>query len=448
MRKNKAIFIIIFLIVVVIICQLFLKQSTYVPDKLFTTKELRQDFLKTRKILENNNPTLYYFHSEEILDRYFDDIAASIDTPMFVKDFFILLNRVVTKANCGHTYLELPEGYWEKANKIYKHIPLKFYFQDGRAFVLEKYNENLAIPLGAEVLSVNDLAMSEIINNFLEMTSSDGLNQTYKYAKMNRKSYGLFPGYPDFPGSYKVVYTAKKDSIEKEVVVEALTHQQIFESKIGQMPTDWEYVPYKLNIIDSLNTAILTVENFVDYRTKEFEKYLADRFESIYENKIQNLIIDVRNNDGGDPSNATAVLSYIADEPYIYFPPHVLGYWSLKKTIEPHPFNFKGNVYVLMDGGCFSTTGHFLSMVKHHRWATLIGEESGGSYICNGCVENFTLPNTKIILHCARCVYRTNVHGFTRERGILPDIELKPEIEDLIKNKDTLMEFVLKIVKR
>jgi len=86
-------------------------------------------------------------------------------------------------------------------------------------------------------------------------------------------------------------------------------------------------------------------------------------------------------------------------------------------------------------------------MTKYHKWGILVGEESGGSYICNGCVENYTLPNTKIILNCTRCVYRTNVHGFTREHGIMPDIEIKPKIEDLIQKRDTVMEFVLEIVK-
>jgi hypothetical protein len=101
-----------------------------------------------------------------------------------------------------------------------------------------------------------------------------------------------------------------------------------------------------------------------------------------------------------------------------------------------------------MDGGCFSTTGHFLSMIKYHQWGMLIGEESGGSYVCNGCIENYTLPNTKIILNCARCVYQANFHGFSRERGIMPDIEIRPKIEDLIENRDTVMRFVLKLVKR
>ena len=448
MKKKWLPFSAILLVIIFLISQHLSKDSTYDLEKQFTVKQLQQDFLKARNILENNHPALYYFHGKETLDRYFDNVYASIDSSIPVKDFYILLSRVATKANCGHTYLDLPKGYWKNANKIHKYFPFKLYFQDAKAYLFKNYSHDASIPLGAEILSINDKPISQIIKNLLETISSDGLNQTYKYAKMNREYYGLFPGYAQFPDSYHISYIGRKDSVAKEIVIEALTHQEIIEARKSQFPKNWEYKPFEFKLIDSLSTAILTVRDFIGYSNKDLQNFLAGGFESVHQNEIQNLIIDVRNNDGGDPSNATAILSYLTDTPYIYFPAHVLGYWSLKKPIEPHPLNYKGKTYVLIDGGCFSTTGHFLSLIKHHQWATLIGEESGGSYICYGCIENYTLPNTKIILNCARCVYRANVHGFSRERGIMPDIEIMPMIEDLIENRDTVMEFALKIVRR
>jgi len=448
MKKKWLLFSVILIVIVFLIFQQLLKDSSNHLDKQFTVEQLQQDFNKARKILENNHPALYYFHGKETLDRYFDNVYSSIDSSMSVKDFYILLSRIATKVNCGHTYLDFPKGYWQSADKIHKYLPIKLFFQDGSAYVFKNYSPDASIPLGAEILSINDKPTSQIITNFLETISSDGLNQTYKYAKMNRKYYGIFPGYAEFPDTYHIKYVDRTDSVAKEIVIEALTHQEIIEARKSQFPENWEYRPFEFKFIDSLRTAILTVRDFVGYSNKDFQDFLASGFESIHQRGCQNLIIDVRNNDGGDPSNATAILSYLTDTPYIYFPPHVLGYWSLKKPIEPHPLSFKGKIYVLIDGGCFSTTGHFLSMIKYHQWATIIGEESGGSYICYGCIENYTLPITKIILNCARCVYRANVHGFSRERGIMPDIEIKANIEDLIENRDTVMEFVLGIVRR
>jgi len=448
MKKKWLLFYVIFVVIVILISRQLLKDNSYDPEKQFTVKRLQQDFLKARKILENNHPALYYFHGKETLDRYFENVYASIDSSMSVKDFYILLSQVTIKANCGHTYLDFPTGYWKNANKIYKYLPVKLYFQNGKAYLFKNYSQDAAIPQGSEILSINDIPTSQIITNFLETVSSDGLNQSYKYTKMNRIHYGLFPGYAEFPDTYHIRYVASKDSVTKEIVIAALTHEEINEARKQQFPKKWEYRPFEFRHIDSLSTAILAVRDFAGYSNKDFQDFLARGFESVHQQGIQYLIIDVRNNDGGDPANATAILSYLTDTPYIYFPPHVLGYWSLKKPIEPNLLNFKGKTFVLMDGGCFSTTGHFLSMIKYHQWATLIGEESGGSYICYGCVENYTLPNTKLILNCARCVYRANVHGFNRERGIRPDIEVKPKIEDLIENRDTVMEFALKYVRR
>jgi hypothetical protein len=57
------------------------------------------------------------------------------------------------------------------------------------------------------------------------------------------------------------------------------------------------------------------------------------------------------------------------------------GYPELR-LIKPARNKFSGTMYVLIDGGCFSTTGHLCSLLRYHGIGTFIGEETAGSFAC------------------------------------------------------------------
>ena len=130
----------------------------------------------------------------------------------------------------------------------------------------------------------------------------------------------------------------------------------------------------------------------------------------------------------------------------MYFEQWVPGYASLKKPLKPKEPQFRGKLYVLIDGECFSTTGHLLSLIKYHKLGVLVGEESGGSFYCYGCQTDITLPKTKIIFSYSQCTFQTKVTGFSTSTGIQPEIKIKSSIEDVISGKDAVMEYVLKLI--
>ena len=40
------------------------------------------------------------------------------------------------------------------------------------------------------------------------------------------------------------------------------------------------------------------------------------------------------------------------------------------------------------------------------------------------------------------------VEGLSREKGIIPDFKVKPQIDDIIKGKDTVKEFAIKLIEK
>src|SRR5215210_7293731 len=75
---------------------------------------------------------------------------------------------------------------------------------------------------------------------------------------------------------------------------------------------------------------------------------------------------------------------------------------------------FTGKVFILINGGSFSTTSEFLSQAHFHKRATFIGEESAGGYYGNssGFMPVVTLPNTKLAVRVPLMTYYMAVSGY------------------------------------
>ena len=90
-------------------------------------------------------------------------------------------------------------------------------------------------------------------------------------------------------------------------------------------------------------------------------------------------------------------------------------------------------------------SNNFINPVK------FIGEEIGGAYYGNnsGDFINLTLPNTRIRIRIPirSCMLAVSNYPFT-ERGVVPDFELKPEIEDILQGIDKDLDFAIDLIKK
>ena len=204
-------------------------------------------------------------------------------------------------------------------------------------------------------------------------------------------------------------------------------------------------VPEVLNVrwIPERNAAVLSIRTFDLATWGDVAGRLADVFATLEQQRPDMLIIDVRGNGGGAPETAAPLIQYLAREPFVYFARAVPVYAALMRLLMPQPNAFRNRVYVLADGGCFSTTGHFLSLIRYHRFAEIVGEESGASFSCNDGHITATLPATGVVVTVARYTFETAVTGLPRGRGISPDYEVLPTAENILEERDAVLEFTL-----
>lgn len=227
----------------------------------------------------------------------------------------------------------------------------------------------------------------------------------------------------------------------------------------------WEYPPnFNRNIVDRtylkkdymitgplLNQVIDSVlyiyyESFTNSITEAHLDALMERSSG-----LKGVIVDVRNNGGGNLSNAYRLVSCFTDQTYsfarerIKSGPGPLDFTDWRTLrIEPRSgTRFDGEVMVLINRACYSATNHFTQMMKTLPNTTIIGDQTGGG---GGIPASGQLPNGWT--YRLSVTQTTDMEGHQLELGVSPDISLNMEDSDILEDKDTIIERALSILKQ
>lgn len=237
------------------------------------------------------------------------------------------------------------------------------------------------------------------------------------------------------------------------------------------------------------SVAVLTIRRF---QSGNYEAFYKQAFEDIKKNKASTLIIDLRNNPGGRLDEIAFLYRFLADTAYVfsdrnyvrsktsmlwtdyfagssiagkvtrgiaaplYYGFHYFNtrkdekgnyYFASRhtKTLQPDPNSFKGKVYVLINGGSFSASSIISSNLKGSKRAYFVGDETGGAF--NGTVAGrmpgFNLPHSNLKLRFGLMFIAAHYKGELDGRGIFPDKQIVPTLEDRIAGNDPEMAWVL-----
>ncbi len=242
--------------------------------------------------------------------------------------------------------------------------------------------------------------------------------------------------------------------------------------------------PFRLTYSNA-ETAVMTIERFWDdKKEQDYKDFLKTAFRELKEKQIHHLVLDVRNNEGGNEPYGLLLYSYLAKQPFRYYDhikvaqkekisfaawtpgiyTKVIRKFMLRKREEGYVFNyprmlketrpkkdaFTGELYVLVNGNSFSVTTEFSSRVHADSRATFIGQETGGGYRTNssGMFTIVQLPNSKIDLGIPMFGFHMgHVPSQIRHgQGIIPDHVVVPSVEDILKKQDKAMEYTLQLI--
>jgi hypothetical protein len=400
--------------------------------------EALEDFGQLIEILQSNHPALYDFTAKHSFDSLVDLQRNLIKDSLTVNEFFNIAIPVVSQIGCAHTRLRLADNVWNDPQR--KNLLFDVILQDGKCFLLKEGAEEIDLKPGTEILSFNDHTIPQLQQKFQQHISTDGDNKNSKELIIN---YG-FKDYlgitENFPEQYKVTYKIPGE--------DSIRHSNIKASNRKIQENNFPITPH-LSIDSVRNLAVMTIPSFNFYNNVEnFQKFVDSSFHIMKVSKLNNLVLDLRNNSGGDPYCSSYLLSYLAHKPFIYFAQPAPGYDTLTKHISLSKERFQGNLYTLINGLCGSTTGHLSALLKYHRIGEFIGSATNGTYTCNDSSKPFTLENSELVLVTARTTYSVEVEGIERFKGIVPDHEVEATLSDYLHGKDPVKEYAFELIQQ
>lgn len=466
-------------------------------NKKYSPEELKEDVAVLRGALEANHPSLYWYSTKDSIDNYFNSTLNNISDSLTEFEFRRRIAYLTSKFHDGHSAVRYSRKYTNAANRALLPVfPLAIKTWDDSLVVLSSaFRGDSVFTRGTIILSINNRSPKEMLDSMFQFISTDGYANNFKsqvvsfnFGTHYKTAFGL--------DSTHLVRFLDSNRKERAVVIRNYDPRSDTLTRRGRRPAPQVIVPSRREIkeaqrlarrsmvIDTpLSTAYIRVATFSSGRLK---KFFRRSFRTIRKEGIKNVVLDLRENGGGNIMTSTRLTQYLSEKPFRladtvaaisrkfrygkYIRPSLaykisMFFTSNRKRadrryhfryFEKHNFklkrknHFSGDIYLIQGGYSFSATTLFINALKGQRNVTVVGEETGGGSYGNSAVHlpQIVLPNTKI--RVVLPVYRLVMDASKPKtgRGIFPDIEIKPSSVAIREGIDMKIATVKELIRK
>jgi len=441
---------------------------------MFSPAQIVEDAEYLHAKLKSKHPHLYLYTAKDSVETFFNTIS-EIQDSLTTLEFYNKISLFSDVIKDGHTLFFPSTEALNFHNRQSVFFPFKLFCKERRLFVEANYSSAEELAPGFEILSINHVSADSILQHCLMRLMRDGHNMNYPFWIMNNyfsEYYSYFFGHP---ANYFIRYRADEGTVW-ELTVQALHKNEIAANRVnrygnkakarGMNPTPLDGIT--LQIDRGSSWAILTIRDFDSNILKHlyqqnFSKSLKAYFSQIRQSPVNDLILDLRGNQGGDLKNGILLLSFLMQEPF-----QVVERFAVVANSESDDMNtrnkekkgrganvfnprsdaFSGNLYLLVDGGSFSNSGIVASALRHYKRGIIIGEETGGNEKVLCGYESLTvLPNTRLQVYIPTRQFVIRDMPGNKGRGVIPDFIISPSIQGLISGKDEVLEYCIGLIK-
>lgn len=425
-------------------------------EKKLSVKQLHQDMDALVQGALERHPELSAYSDLNVLNSALATYKAEITKPMTRTEFYKVVGKLSHHFGDGHSFLIWP--YQElNALKEQGHQPFPFdvsITKSGEIVLKSSYkNENKHIAAGAKIKQINGIDASELLQTMQQY--SGGETQYLREQIVARRfPVGLWAVY-GFIDEFDIVVS--EESVDK--VVSLKTEQQWQTLQLEKNDNDFYYKVLQEGV------GYLYLAHF-DIEPDEFEEFIDQQFAKIREDNISSLIIDIRNNPGGNTDTVTYLTRYLADKPFrlvssvreklnqqnrgwFNYKGEVGEVTNAEWTDWESPINnknrFEGETYLMVGAISYSAAIVLATTLKDNKFATLVGETTGGFANQTAQGNLFNLPNSQLRAYIAtRTLVRPS--GDLNRHGVIPDHVAYNSVDDIKAQRDVGVERVLKLV--
>ena len=467
----------------------------------FSEDEIKEDVAVLKRIIQYVHPAIYQYRDSVQLQKDFEQLEREMLKDPSLTSAYRLVSGFATKIQCSHTFT----NPWNQTSTIEKAIfyqpdklPITFKRIGKRIFVDKNASENARVKKGLEIISIDGFSSDSILDTLSEYIASDGSNYEKRLERLvlnGEEKFALFDIFyplvfgskPNFELVLRDVMTGEE--YKEQVNATSKTNRtKILKERYSELNTtlrdgwNFELVNEKV--------ARLQIKSFSVHRNEfDWKQVIDDAFDQLNDKEIPNLVIDIRENEGGQGEVAEYILQRVIQKPfkapamessvrYISIPnefrDHINtwdnfpydfdgkydrqhnGSYYLKpkytaagKTYKPRKDGYKGKVFLLTDASNSSATHLMAAYAKQIEEITLVGQETGGNQLgTNGSFIFFLrLPHTRVELDIPVVhMFVPPASGNAADGGIVPDIPVEKNVSDFVNGVDTEMQRILSLV--
>lgn len=476
---------------------------------LLSTEQLIADYLLIEEAILKVHPGTYRYNDKGSISEGLSELRSTFEEPLSYGGAYLAMSKLTALIKCDHTKV----GF-NNQNKTINSIihgqadklPFTFKWVGDKMIVINAVissSEGL-VERGSEILQINGIDVSKIQEKMFSYVAADGSTDKNRTRKMEVDGYDFRYNAFDvfFPllvpvKDQKIVLTFRKHGSEAIENTEVLlvTREERAERltrKYPDFPKNRDDM-WSFEILDG-DTGLLTINSFglMGWKamTIDYKGYLEQVFKELSAKNVANLIIDIRENAGGNDEMSVELFSYldikkpIANKVYrerrtryLNFPstlkPFVQTwgddpwffeletnevdldstYYIFKETPGSSNFKkkkrhiFKGNVYMLTSSVNTSLAFYTAQNFKRQKLGLLIGQETGGNVrgINGGQILFLRLPNSGIEIDMP--VMGGFAYGDQPDNGVIPDIQVRPTLEDIVTGTDVELNMALRLIR-
>ena len=471
---------------------------------LLQPDQLMEDFKLLETMVLDIHPGTYRYNDKASIQMALAELKSKFQNPMTYGQAYLAMSKVTAQIKCGHTQV----GFYNQKPTINSIIhrqkdklPFSFTWVDDQMIILRNASESEALKRSTEVISINGVKAADIQQSMFPYIASDGATDRSRIALMGVEGHGF--DFYAFDVFFPLLFPFEEEMLELEikgydestvqkVTVSTLTREErakILIERYPDFPKNNDDL-WKFEITED-KIGILTLNSFTLYGlgalTLDYKAVLADIFKQLKTEKIENLIVDIRKNGGGNDEIKHELFTYfnidkklpslerVGKSRYLKFPESLKqyvktwgdnpwyydmkpdevdeenGYYIFKDNfsgrLKKRKSNaFNGSIYLLTSPINASLTFYLAADFQKRKLGTIIGQETGGNMqdINGGQILFLYLPNSGIEVNFPV------VGGFTIKnqpnRGVLPDIPTQTAIQDIYQNRDVEMETTINLI--
>jgi hypothetical protein len=421
------------------------------------------------------------------------------------------LQKIATKLNDGHTTL-FPNY---SMNAIY---PFQMYLEGTKTY-LNSVNQEFSSSLGKEIVKINNAPVFDVLNSFRTTISSE--NDIYFRDKVRNlmQFFSTWEGNPYLAkdSTLTLTFTDNSTALLKPVSKRQINIVPVNKQELLNSPYEKTQQPFLYKLFPEKSICYLQFNSCSDQSTvrqqfvsngqaiseqheamiakiPRFDVFLSEMFDTVAKNEIKTLVVDVRENGGGNSRLCEMLMSWFKplkslksgtssirfsklwemqypilaneyktefakkDIPFEYgklYESTFLSQFESSDTAFYQKMNanfqdntdenrlFKGNIIFIQNEDTYSSAGMLIIDAFDNRIGTVIGTKSSYRPCNYGDMLSFMLPNTNIKGFVSHKIFYRPEKENCFETTLTPNVLIESTWESILSGNDKCWNWIL-----